>query len=81
MTAEPKNRVMSWFSCGAASAVATKLAIANIKPTQYLEIAYCEVREEHPDNMRFLRDCEKWFGMPVHILGNDTFDRSTDNVF
>ena len=51
-------RTVSWFSCGAASAVATKLALSEGEVT----IVYCEVIEEHPDNKRFLADCEKWFG-------------------
>ena len=72
------NRIISWFSCGAASAVATKLAIASGKE---VTIAYCEVKEEHPDNMRFLKDCEKWFGQEILILGNDKYKRSIYEVF
>jgi len=71
------SRTISWFSCGAASAVATKLALAKGP----VEIAYCEVREEHPDNKRFLKDCEKWFGQKITILGNDDFKRSIYEVF
>lgn len=41
------GRTISWFSCGAASAVATKLAIAEGGP---VTIAYCEIEEEYPDN-------------------------------
>ncbi len=79
-----RPRIVSWFSCGAASAVATKMALtAERRPHNAAEIviAYCEVKEEHPDNRRFLRDCEAWFGQPIVILGNDDFDRSTDVVF
>ena len=65
-------RTISWFSCGAASAVATKLALVEGPVT----IAYCEVKEEHPDNMRFLKDCEEWFGQEIEILGNDKYGRS-----
>ncbi len=72
------SRVVSWFSCGAASAVATKLAIA---ANEKIEIVYCEVKEEHPDNKRFLKDCEKWFGQEIKILGNDDYKRSIDEVF
>jgi len=60
------NRIICWFSCGAASAVATKLAIAQYANTgAELIIARCIVKEEHPDNDRFAADCEKWFGMPI----------------
>jgi len=70
-------RTVSWFSCGAASAVATKLALAAGPVT----IVYCEVVEEHPDNMRFLKDCEKWYGQEITILGNDKYNRSIYEVF
>lgn len=71
-------RTISWFSCGAASAVATKLAITS---GQEITIAYCEVREEHDDNKRFLKDCEKWFGQEIIILRNEFYEGSIFNVF
>ena len=58
------GRLVSWFSCGAASAVAAKLAIADGDP---VTVVYCEVMEEHPDNQRFLKDCENWFGQEIKI--------------
>lgn len=73
-----KNRIVSWFSCGAASAVATKLALAEYKD---VIIAYTEIKEEHPDNKRFLKDCEKWFGQKIVVLRNDFYDASIYNVF
>ena len=73
-----EQRFLSWFSCGAASAVATKLAIASVKN---VTIAYCEVIEEHPDNKRFLKDCEKWFGQEVIILRDEFYKGSIYNVF
>jgi len=75
------SRIVCWFSCGAASAVATKLAIAENAGKLPLIIAYTEVIEEHPDNKRFLADCEKWFGQEILILGNDKYDRSIYKVF
>lgn len=72
------SRTVSWFSCGAASAVATKLALAEGSP---VTIAYCEIKEEHPDNKRFLRDCEQWFGQEIIVLGNDKYGRSIHEVF
>jgi hypothetical protein len=73
------SRIVSWFSCGAASAVATKLAIAN--STTPVTVAYCKVREEHPDNERFLKDCEEWFGQKIVVLMNEAYDGSIFNVF
>lgn len=75
------GRIVSWFSCGAASAVATKLAIQAANGREVV-VAYCDTsRREHPDNMRFLADCEKWFGQEILILGNDEYERDPDVVF
>jgi hypothetical protein len=73
------KRVISWFSCGAASAVATKLAIAESKTP--VEVVYCHVKEEHPDNMRFMQDCEKWFGQPIKVLESEKYHGSIYEVF
>ena len=74
------NRVVCWFSCGAASAVATKLALQKYKDHEVI-IAYTEVIEEHPDNKRFLADCETWFNQKILILGNDFYNRSIYKTF
>ena len=71
-------RVISWFSCGAASAVATKLAIESSKSP--VTVVRCWVKEEHPDNDRFAKDCEKWFGQPILTLKNMDFDGSVHSV-
>ena len=73
-----EQRIVSWFSCGAASAVATKLAIADYDK---VDVVYCEVVEEHPDNKRFLADCEDWFGQKIKVIGNDKYNRSIYSVF
>ena len=75
------KRIVCWFSCGAASAVATKLAIAENDGKLPLVIAYTEVLEEHPDNKRFLADCQKWFNQEIIILGNDKYKRSIYETF
>lgn len=59
------QRLVSWFSCGVASAVNTKLAIARYGETHEIAIVRCLVPEEHDDNARFSDDCERWFGRPV----------------
>ena len=54
---------VSWFSAGVSSAVATKLLINEID-----KIIYTHIDDQHPDTMRFVKDCELWFGKPVEIL-------------
>jgi 3'-phosphoadenosine 5'-phosphosulfate sulfotransferase (PAPS reductase)/FAD synthetase len=65
------SRIVSWFSCGAASAVATKLVPDAIP-------AYCETGAEHPDNARFMADCEAWFGRAVVRLKSDEYADTWD---
>jgi len=75
------SRVVCWFSCGAASAVATKLALSQFGgSSQEVIVARCIVREEHPDNDRFAADCEKWFGVPIVNLISEEYDGSVYNV-
>jgi len=64
------DRVISWFSCGAASAVASKLAI---KEHGDVEVIYQETHSEHPDNERFLSDCEDWFGRQVKRIASEKY--------
>lgn len=63
-------RQLGWFSCGAASAVAVKLTGA--------EPVYCETGAEHPDNERFLADCQAWFGKPVTRLHSERYTDTWD---
>lgn len=71
-------RIISWYSAGAASAVSTMLAIKDHKKVDVVNI---EIKEEHPDNKRFLSDCEKWFGQKIKTVGNDKYNRSIFEVF
>lgn len=57
-----ERRTISWFSCGAASAVASYLTL---KENPDALIVYCETGGEHEDNTRFLSDCEKWFNKSI----------------
>lgn len=65
------TRTLVWFSAGAASAVAAKLTIAATPDD--LVIAYVDPGSEHPDNERFLADCEEWFGRPIVRLRSDRY--------
>ena len=56
---------VSWFSAGVSSAVATRLAIDSYGVD---EIIYIDIEDQHPDSMRFVKDCEHWFGRPITIL-------------
>ena len=73
------RRVLVWFSCGAASAVAAKITLEEHPDA---EVLYCRVANEHPDNMRFLRDVERWLGTEIRILTNPDYpDADIFSVF
>jgi len=74
------NRIISWFSCGAASAAATYLARQKYKSYNF-EAVYCRVAEEHKDNFRFLKDFSSKFSLPVKIIGDEKYRFSIYDVF
>jgi hypothetical protein len=69
------SRTVVWFSCGAASAVAAKLA-----PDDAV-VVYCDTSaSEHWDNKRFFRDVEIWIGREIVRIKSDQY-KSVDDVF
>lgn len=68
------SRIVCHFSCGAASAVATKLTLADPRWVGHeIVIVYAETGAEDLDNRRFLTDCERWFGREVVRLKNPKY--------
>lgn len=61
--AELDRRVVAWFSHGACSAVATKIAVERYGDA--LVIVTIPLGKEHEDNERFRADCEQWFGQEI----------------
>lgn len=57
-------RYISWFSCGAASAVASKLALERYKDVR---IVYFDTGAEHEDNVRFRHQCEDWYNQEIEV--------------
>ena len=77
------SRILSWFSCGAASAYATYLAYKEYEPLNIcpFEAVYCEVAEEHGDNKKFLREFSEKTGIHVKTIKNDKYRGSIYEVF
>jgi 3'-phosphoadenosine 5'-phosphosulfate sulfotransferase (PAPS reductase)/FAD synthetase len=72
-------RVLAWFSCGAASAVAAKLSIE--KYGDACEVVYCDtMASENRDNVRFMKDAEAWFGRKVTFIKSTKY-HDIDQVF
>lgn len=57
--------IISWFSGGITSAVATKIALQTYKDVKPI---FIETGGHHADMPRFIADCEKWFGCPIETL-------------
>lgn len=74
-----KPVIAVWFSCGAASAVAAKKTIEIYGVTHIIRILNNPIKEEHPDNLRFLKDCEKWLGQKIETVVNDKFEEQSIN--
>ena len=55
--------VVSWFSAGVSSFIATYIERENID-----KILYTHIEDQHKDTMRFLKDCEKALGKEIEIL-------------
>jgi PP-loop superfamily ATP-utilizing enzyme len=77
------ERILVWFSCGAPSAVAAKLAVQ--EHGDRAEVVYCDTGGEHEDNGRFLLDVARWLRRDVVILKNpryaDHFDVIEKNCY
>ena len=67
--------IIAWFSCGATSAVACKIALSLYDD---VHIYYIETGFGHPDNTRFLADCEKWYNQSIHIIRSDKYTCVSD---
>lgn len=77
------NRIIIWFSCGAASAVAAKLILQSNderKIDREIIIARNWLKEEHPDNDRMQSDCERWLGQKIIHVTNQKYGGSVMNV-
>lgn len=67
------DTIVVWFSCGVASAVAAKKTIEKYGHMTNIRVVNNPIAEEHPDNMRFLRDVENWLGVPIESATNDKY--------
>ena len=73
------SRIVAQFSCGAASAVATKLALAQYGDRVTIVNAF--IKNECNDNRRFLADCERWFDRSITVLRDQKYGADIITVF
>lgn len=65
--------IVSWFSAGVSSAVATWLIKDKID-----RVIYIDIEDQHDDTPRFLSDCENWIGQGFEKLSSPY--KSVENV-
>ena len=74
-----EGRVIAWFSNGAASTIAAKLALQQRPDT--LVINHDLSESEHPDNARFFGDVQRWLGVKIMQTRHPAYGGSVDKVF
>lgn len=77
--APPIKRLLVWFSAGATSAVAAKLAAEDKRGKLPIRVLYCETGSHHADNLRFLNEVSRWIHHPIEIVRNHKY-RDVDHV-
>ena len=71
------QKIAVWFSCGAASAVAAKMAIDLYGHTNHIRVLNNPVKEEGEDNRRFCRDVGQWLGVEIEEVKHRRFPRAS----
>ena len=61
------KRVIGWWSGGVTSAVACKLSMA-LYGKKNVRIIFIDTGNEDDDTYRFMRDCEKWYGVDIETI-------------
>lgn len=67
-----KQLKVCWISAGVSSFIAGYLA-KNVD-----EFIYIDIKNQHPDSIRFIKDCETALGKPIQILKSEY--KSVENV-
>lgn len=68
-----------WFSAGATSAVACKIAI-NRYGKENVRVIYFKIDSAHPDNDRFIKECEEWYGVPIEQVSSHKYTDQFDVI-
>jgi len=58
------KKYVCWWSAGVTSAIATHYALEKYGH-ENVDIYYFVTGSEHPDNKRFIKDCENWYGKNI----------------
>ena len=71
--------IISWWSAGVTSAVATKLAIDEFGVGSVLPV-YFAIDSAHDDNARFKAQCEDWYGKEIIVRRSSRYKDQFDVI-
>jgi 3'-phosphoadenosine 5'-phosphosulfate sulfotransferase (PAPS reductase)/FAD synthetase len=74
------EKVVCWWSGGITSAVACNIAIDTYGKENCVVIML-DTGNEHADTYRFLKDCEKWYGLKIEVLKSDKYENIEETWF
>jgi len=69
------KKEVCWFSGGVSSFIAAYLRRESID-----EIFYIDIKDQHPDTLRFLHDCEKALDKEIKILRSSKYESVNDVI-
>lgn len=64
-----------WLSAGVSSFIAGYVVKETVDKWIYID-----VKDQHPDSIRFIKDCEKVLGTKVEILRSDKYEDVADVI-
>ncbi len=67
------NLTVAWLSAGVSSFIAAYLIKDEID-----EFYYIDINDQHPDSMRFIKDCEKLLGKEIKVLKSNIYNSVED---
>lgn len=67
------DTIAVWFSNGAPSAVASKIAVEKYGQRCRVRIINSYIKEEDEDNLRFLKDVQEWIGVEIEQAINEKY--------
>lgn len=69
--------IVAWFSGGATSTIACKIALETLSD---VELVYIETGSHHSDAMRYLEDCQRWLGQKIQIIRSERYENVFDVI-
>lgn len=70
---------IGWWSAGVTSAVACKFLVEQ-HGADNVRLIYFKIGTAHPDNARFIRECEEWYGTKIEITGSKKYEDQFDVI-